>query len=119
MSGAANKSARQQRGEHHGCQKILAQKTLILLVLFSAAFRHFSHGCEKHLHFRQGHLGYTSDAERFYDVLLERVGQMIKDGRSLDEIKQSVSIPEYKSWSGGKERLDTDVEAAYNAIKKY
>ncbi len=58
------------------------------------------------------------ETDRFYDVLLERVGQMIKDGKSLDEIKKSLSLPEYKSWSGGKERLDTNVEAAYRAIKK-
>lgn len=59
------------------------------------------------------------ETDRFYDVLLERVGKMVSEGKSLDEIKKSLPLPdEYKGWSGGKERLDTNVEAAYRAVKK-
>jgi len=43
---------------------------------------------------------------------------MITEGKSLDEIKASLRLPEYQSWSGGKERLDSNIEAAYRAIKK-
>lgn len=59
------------------------------------------------------------ETDRFYDVLVERVGKMASEGKSLDEIKKSVSLPEaYKGWSGGKERLDTNIEAAYRAVKQ-
>ena len=58
------------------------------------------------------------ETDRFYDVLVERVGKMAREGKSLDEIKKTVSLPEYKGWSGGKERLDTNIEAAYRAVKK-
>jgi cyclase len=59
------------------------------------------------------------ETDRFYDVLVAQVGKMAREGKSLDEIKKSVSLPEeYKGWSGGKERLDTNIEAAYRAVKK-
>jgi cyclase len=58
------------------------------------------------------------ETDRFYDVLVERVGKLMNEGKSLDEIKKTVSLPEYKGWSGGKERLDTNIEAAYRAVKK-
>ena len=59
-----------------------------------------------------------TETETFFDVLLDRVGKMITEGKSLDEIKASLRLPEYQSWSGGKERLDSNIEAAYRAIKK-
>jgi len=58
------------------------------------------------------------ETDKFYDVLLERVGKQIAQGKSLEEIKKNPDLPEYKSWSGGKPRLDTNVEAAYRALKK-
>jgi len=54
---------------------------------------------------------------RFYDVLLERVGKLVKEGKSLDAIKSELRMPEYQCWTGGKERLDTNVEAAFRALK--
>jgi len=57
------------------------------------------------------------ETDKFYDVLLERVGKQIAQGKSLEEIKKDPGLPEYKSWSGGKERLDTNIEAAYRALK--
>jgi glyoxylase-like metal-dependent hydrolase (beta-lactamase superfamily II) len=57
------------------------------------------------------------ETDKFYDVLLERVGKQIAQGKSVDEIKKDPGLPEYKSWSGGKERLDTNIEAAYRALK--
>jgi cyclase len=56
--------------------------------------------------------------ETFYNVLLERVGKLVGEGKSLDEIKASLRLPEYAHWSGGKSRLDTNIAAAYRAIKK-
>ena len=43
---------------------------------------------------------------------------MIADGRSLEETKKTLRLPEYQHWSGGKERLDTNIEAAYRALKR-
>jgi cyclase len=57
------------------------------------------------------------ETDKFYDVLLERVGKQIAQGKSLEEIKKDPALSEYKSWSGGKERLDTNIEAAYRALK--
>ena len=51
-------------------------------------------------------------------MLFERVGQQIAEGKSLEEIKKDPQLPEYKSWTGGKPRLDTNIEAAYRALKK-
>lgn len=58
------------------------------------------------------------ETDKFYDVLLDRVGKQIAQGKSLEEIKKNPDLPEYKSWSGGKSRLDTNIEAAYRALKK-
>ena len=69
-------------------------------------------------HGAPGTVQLLTETETFYEVLLDRVGKMIAEGKSLDEIKASLRLPEYQSWSGGKPRLDTNIEAAYRAIKK-
>ena len=69
-------------------------------------------------HGAPGTVQLLNETDTFYDVLLDRVGKMMAEGKSLDEIKASLRLPEYQSWSGGKERLDTNIEAAYRAIKK-
>jgi cyclase len=56
------------------------------------------------------------DTEKYYALLLERVEKMVKDGKSLDEIKKEVKMPEYDHWAT-KERFPTNVEAAYKAVK--
>lgn len=56
------------------------------------------------------------DTEKYYALLLERVGAMVKAGKSLDEIKKEVKMPEYDHWAT-KERFPTNVEAAYKAVK--
>jgi hypothetical protein len=43
---------------------------------------------------------------------------LVLEGKSLDSIKKDLRMPEYDGWSGGKERLDTNIEAAYRAVKK-
>ncbi len=57
------------------------------------------------------------ETDTFYDVLVDRVGKQMAQGKSLDEIKKDPGLPEY-SWTGGKPRLDTNIEAAYRALKK-
>ena len=56
------------------------------------------------------------DTEKYYALLLERVGKLTKEGKSLDEIKKEVLMPEYYHWAT-KERFQTNVEAAYRAVK--
>src|SRR5256885_5357174 len=56
------------------------------------------------------------DSERYYALLLERVGALAREGKSLDQIKQELRMPEYKDWSY-QERMPTNIEAAYRAVK--
>jgi len=56
------------------------------------------------------------DSERYYALLLERVGAMVRAGKSLDQIKQELRIPEYAEWAY-QERMPSNIEAAYRAVK--
>lgn len=56
------------------------------------------------------------DSEKYYALLLERVGKLAKAGKSLAEIQKEVKMPEYDHWAS-KERFPTNVEAAYRAVK--
>jgi len=56
------------------------------------------------------------DSERYYGLLLERVGAMVRAGKSLDQIKQELRMPEYAEWAY-QERMPTNIEAAYRAVR--
>ncbi|HUC97718.1 MAG TPA: MBL fold metallo-hydrolase [Candidatus Polarisedimenticolaceae bacterium] len=56
------------------------------------------------------------DTEKYYALLVERVAKMVGEGKSLDEIKREVKMPEYDHWAT-KERFPTNVEAAYKVVK--
>jgi cyclase len=56
------------------------------------------------------------DMERYYNSLLERVGQMVKQGKSLDEIKKELRVSGTEDWEG-KDRFPNHIEAAYRAVK--
>jgi cyclase len=56
------------------------------------------------------------DTEKYYALLVERVGKMVGEGKSLDEIKREIKMPEYDHWAT-KERFPTNVEAAYKVVK--
>jgi cyclase len=56
------------------------------------------------------------DTEQYYALLLDRVGKLVKEGKSLDQIKKEVRMPEYDHWAS-KERFPTNVDAAYKAVK--
>jgi hypothetical protein len=58
------------------------------------------------------------ETDTLYNVLLDRIGKEIAQGKSLNEIKRDPDLPEYKSWSGEKARLDYKIEAAYSEVKK-
>ena len=55
------------------------------------------------------------DGEQYYALLNDRVGKLMKEGRSLDDIKKEVKMPEYASW-GSQDRFPTNVDAAYRAL---
>jgi len=55
------------------------------------------------------------DGEKYYALLIERVGALVKAGKSLDEIKKEVKMPEYSQWAS-QERFPTNVEAAYKVV---
>jgi cyclase len=55
------------------------------------------------------------DMERYYNLLLERVGAMVKAGKSLDDIKRELKMPETDDWAG-KDRFPNNIEAAYRAV---
>ena len=57
------------------------------------------------------------ETERYYELLLDRVGKMAREGRSLDQIKKELRMPEYEDWQG-KDRFPNNIEAAYRAVKK-
>lgn len=55
------------------------------------------------------------DSEKYYALLLERVGAKIKEGKSLDEIKREVKMPEYANWAS-QDRFPTNLDAAYRLL---
>jgi hypothetical protein len=54
--------------------------------------------------------------EKYYNLLLERVGQMVKQGKSLDEIKKELRVPGTEDWEG-KDHFPNNIDAAYRAVK--
>jgi cyclase len=56
-----------------------------------------------------------NDMENYYTLLLERVGAMVKQGKSLEEIKKDLRMPETDDWEG-KDRFPNNIEGAYRAV---
>jgi cyclase len=55
------------------------------------------------------------DGEKYYALLTQRVDAAMKQGKSLDDIKREVKMPEYAGW-GSQDRMPTNIEAAYRAL---
>jgi cyclase len=55
--------------------------------------------------------------EGFYTLLVQRVGDMAKQGKSLDEIKKELKMPEYADWAG-QDRLGVNIDVAYKSVKQ-
>jgi hypothetical protein len=55
--------------------------------------------------------------EAFYTLLLKRVGDMAAQGKSLEEIKKELKMPEYADWHD-QERFGANIDAAYKSVKK-
>ncbi|HXL25075.1 MAG TPA: MBL fold metallo-hydrolase [Chthoniobacterales bacterium] len=56
------------------------------------------------------------DSERYYALLLERVGKLAREGKSIDEIKKELRMPEYDGWAS-KDRIPSNIDAAYKVVK--
>jgi cyclase len=56
------------------------------------------------------------DMENYYDALMKGVTAMVKQGKSLDEIKKELKIAGTEDWEG-QERFPNNIEAAYRAVK--
>ena len=66
-------------------------------------------------HGQPGTVKIFEDSEKYYALLMERVGKLAKEGKSLDEIKREVKMPEYANWAS-QERFPGNVEAAYKMV---
>ncbi len=55
--------------------------------------------------------------EAFYMLLMKRVGEMSAQGKSLDEIKKELKMPEYADWTG-QNNLPQNIHVAYESLKK-
>ena len=55
--------------------------------------------------------------EGFYNLLIKRVGEMAAQGKSLDQVKKELKMPEYADWQG-QDRLEVNIDAAYKVVKK-
>ncbi len=55
------------------------------------------------------------DGEAYYALLVERVAAMVKAGKSLDEIKRDLKMPEYADWAS-QDRMPTNIDAAYRMV---
>jgi len=63
-----------------------------------------------------GPLGEAKDIQQmktYISLLRQRVGEEIKKGKKLDEIKTSVKVPEFSHWDRLAQELPANVESAY------
>jgi len=56
------------------------------------------------------------EMERYYALLLERVGKMANEGKTLEQVKAEIRMPEFDDWAA-KDRFPTNVDAAWRAVK--
>jgi cyclase len=54
--------------------------------------------------------------EGFFNLLTKRVGEMAAQGKSLEEIKKEMKMPEYADWAG-QDRLRLYIDVAWKAVK--
>ena len=66
-------------------------------------------------HGKPGTVKIFEDGEKYYALLLDRVGAMMKDGKSLDDIKRDLHMPEYAAWAS-QDRMPTNADAAYRML---
>jgi len=57
------------------------------------------------------------DNERYFELLIERVQALVRQGRTLEEIQNALRMPEYAHWAY-QERMPTNIDAAYRAVTR-
>jgi cyclase len=65
-------------------------------------------------HGAPGTVQILDDMERYYTLLVDRAKQMVARGKTLDEIKAELKMPETDDWVG-RDRYPNNIEAAYRA----
>jgi cyclase len=55
------------------------------------------------------------EGAKYYALLAERVDAMMKAGKSLDDIKKELKMPEYAGWFS-QDRMPTNADAAYRML---
>jgi hypothetical protein len=69
-----------------------------------------------------GHAGLGSKADiaehrRYLELLRERVKREMDAGKSLEEIKRTVKMPEYESWGAYRDWVELNVEGMYRYLR--
>jgi cyclase len=68
-------------------------------------------------HGRPGTTQIFDEMERYYALLVERVGKLAAEGRTLDQVKAELRMPEFDDWTAP-ERIPTNVDAAWRALNR-
>jgi cyclase len=55
------------------------------------------------------------ESDKYYNLLVERVGAMVKQGKTQEQITKELKMPEYADWAYP-ERWPTNVDVAYRAV---
>jgi len=55
------------------------------------------------------------DNERYFGLLMARVGALVRQGRTLEQIHKELRMPEYSHWAYP-ERMPTNIDAAHRAV---
>ena len=55
------------------------------------------------------------DSERYYTLLVDRVGAMVREGKSREQIEKELRMPEYAGWAY-QDRMPSNIDAAYRAV---
>jgi cyclase len=61
----------------------------------------------------------VAEGRKFFEDLRDAVAKAIKDGKSLEETKRTVLLPQYKDWAYYDMLRPVDVEAAYLNLRSY
>jgi hypothetical protein len=54
----------------------------------------------------------------YMEDLRAAVGRLLREGKSVDEVKQLVKLPKYESWTNYKEWLGLNAEGMYQHLEK-
>ena len=64
-----------------------------------------------------GRKGNVGQFREYMQDLRSAVVQAIREGKSLDEMKQSIKLPKYEQWSGYKEMFPLNIEGMYRMVQ--